>query len=828
MTYPFVFRRSESVQREAAAQDAARHRCRRIPLDDAMNQDSDPVAAMQSPDSQQMPAGPSSTSVPSAATASTAAPSTALSLAPQSAADPAQRIDQRLGELNSLLERLERPDTANSAELDAGSAVENFLVQARLGMAGGLYLALRCKHTPTASHSLRVALGCSAWATALNLPESTRDAIEVAALLHDVGKIGVPDRVLLKPGPLTSDETVLMERFRAMTHQVLAACSASEEVLGIVDHSAAWYDGSRNGGNPAGEQIPLGSRLIAIMDAFDSMTCSQIYRPALSHERAVKELLSAAGTQFDPRLVGCFADLQEHDMKRLHRRMAARWLQALDPAASSSSWRPWIPTDGLPMVAEENLFQQKLLDNMYDGVVFLDGDLQITLWNRGVERLTGIEAQAVLHRHFIPTMLSMRDQNGARFRDCECPVAHALQTGVQSRLRLTMRGRNHDDVAIDAHIIPVASADGTLHGVTLLLHDASPETSLEERCQALHEKAIRDPLTQLANRAEFDRVQGLFIEAHSQRGLPCSLIICDIDHFKNVNDNWGHPAGDDVIRSFAQLLKSSCRSGDLVARYGGEEFVMLCADCNVATAFDRAESIRRAFAALPQQALGGRNVTASFGVTQTQPGDTSATLLNRADRALLTAKDSGRNLVVQLGAGGDTGYQPARPWWKFWQSAPADALLEQDLITTVPLKVTIEKLRGFVADQSAQVLTIEDSRICMMIQGGPIQFNRRSGDRGTPLILELSLAEEQVRGVNPPTSAGGSVTRTRIHAVVRPKRNRDRRRAGALERARRLLSSLRSYLMATESHGQAGEDANVLRRATHMVVPWILNKDERR
>lgn len=753
--------------------------------------------------------------------------------ASNASADSSQRIDERLSELNSLLERLEKPVGAlggpgGSLEGDTGLAVENYLVQARLGMAGGLYLALRCKHTPTASHSLRVALGCSAWATALNLAEPMHDAIEIAALLHDVGKIGVPDRVLLKPGPLTSEEAVMMERFRAMTLQVLAACSASDEVLNIVAHSSAWYDGSRSKDRTAGEQIPLGSRLIAIMDAFDSMTCNQIYRPAFSHERAVKELQSAAGTQFDPRLVACFADLQEHDMKRLHRRMAAQWLQALDPAAAATSWRPSIPEGGLHLAAEDNLFQQKLLDNMYDGVVFLDGDLQITLWNRGAERLTGFDSSAVLHRHFIPSMLHMRDQNGDRFSDAECPVAHSLQTGVQSRLRLTIRGRNQEDVTIDAHIIPVASSEGTLHGVTLLLHDASPETSLEERCQALHEKAIRDPLTQLANRAEFDRVQGLFIEAHSQRGLPCSLIICDIDHFKHVNDTWGHPAGDDVIRSFAQLLKSSCRSGDLVARYGGEEFVMLCADCNVATAFDRAEGIRRGFAALPQPVTGGRSITASFGVTQTQTGDTSATLLNRADRALLSAKESGRNLVVQLGAANDTAEQPPRRWWQFWQSTLPDALIEQDLITTVPMKVTIEKLRGFVADQRANVETIEDSRICISIQGGPVTFNRRSNDRGTPLLMELSLAEEQVRGANASSNITGTVTRTRIHVVVRPKRNRDRRRGGAVERARGVLNSLRSYLMATEDHGRAGDDENVLRRATHMLVPWLLNKDERR
>ena len=81
----------------------------------------------------------------------------------------------------------------------------------------------------------------------------------MAALLHDIGKIGVPDRVLLKPGPLTAEEAVMMERFRGMTHDVLTACFASPELLNIVDHCSAWYDGSRSNGKAAGEQIPLGS-----------------------------------------------------------------------------------------------------------------------------------------------------------------------------------------------------------------------------------------------------------------------------------------------------------------------------------------------------------------------------------------------------------------------------------------------------------------------------------------------------------------------------------------------------------------------------------------
>src|SRR5438270_3340438 len=177
---------------------------------------------------------------------------------------PSARIDERLGELNSLLEHWQQVGTKKQANLSpADQTFENCLVQVRLGMASSLFMALRCKHAPTASHSLRVALGCSAWSTALDLPKEDREAIEVAALLHDVGKIGVPDRVLLKPGALTGEEALLMDRYRKMTIEILTACCASPVVLSLVAHAPAWFDGSRPGSSLSGEKLPLGSRLIA-------------------------------------------------------------------------------------------------------------------------------------------------------------------------------------------------------------------------------------------------------------------------------------------------------------------------------------------------------------------------------------------------------------------------------------------------------------------------------------------------------------------------------------------------------------------------------------
>src|SRR5690606_18211365 len=126
---------------------------------------------------------------------------------------------------------------------------------------------------------------------------------------------------------------------------------------------------------------------------------------------------------------------------------------------------------------------------------------------------------------------------------------------------------------------------------------------------------------------------------------------CDIDHFKRINDTYGHQAGDEALVTFASVLRECSREGDLVARYGGEEFVLLCAACDNPCATARAEEIRRIIERTPVPSLGGNTMTASFGVTEHQAGDSAATIIARADRALLTAKNTGRNRVVQLGAG---------------------------------------------------------------------------------------------------------------------------------------------------------------------------------
>ena len=730
------------------------------------------------------------------------------------AAQSPQATESRVAEISSLLSALEDAaaegglsERAEDAEPEPINDHENKLIQVRLGLASSLLAALKHKHPQSASHSLRVALGCSSWALYKKLDAETHDVVELAALMHDIGKIAVPDAILRKPGRLTPEEMELVHRLRADGMEILERCCSSKRVLDAARYASVRFDGQESSLPNKGEQIPLEARMIAIVDAFDAMTTDHLYRAAMSRDRALQELFECAGSQFDPILVKQFVDLLSQRQDLLTERVASRWLKEIN---SDDQTMPWelaqrtpqprtSPSEDPPADPGQSLFEEKLIDAMHDGVLFVDIDARIDLWSKGAERLTGVSTGAATGRIFSPNLLDMCNSIGRRVSDDNCPVARALATRSQLRQRLQILGRQGHHVAIDLHAIPVVGPKNELLGATVLLHDAQPEASLEEKCEALNAKITLDPMTQVANRAEFDRMQALFIEAHAQANMPCSLIMVDIDHFKSINDTYGHQAGDQAIITLANLLKSMCRAGDLVARYGGEEFAVLCADCNNATAASRAETLRRKVSETPQSSLGNKRITASFGVTELQNGDNPESMLRRADRALLMAKEQGRNQVVQLGNGMDE-KKPKKKWWNFG-GLRANPVIEAKLTSKVPIDIAIEKLRGFVSDHKAKVVSTRENRVEMEISSDQVSHHRRRGDRDVVLRLEIEFREERHERANELGLASGVYVKTAADVVIRPKRSRNRRGTETAERARLLVQSLKAYLMAREDDG---------------------------
>jgi diguanylate cyclase len=173
--------------------------------------------------------------------------------------------------------------------------------------------------------------------------------------------------------------------------------------------------------------------------------------------------------------------------------------------------------------------------------------------------------------------------------------------------------------------------------------------SLQRDLDEVRRESMLDPLTKIFNRKSFDdgMIQAL---ADAERGTTFSLILVDIDHFKNFNDTWGHQTGDQVLRLVAMTLKSNIKGKDIAARYGGEEFAAILPDTDLNGALIVAENVRRAVQAKEllkrstNEKLG--RITASFGVAVYRAGDTPSTLIERSDRCLYAAKHAGRNRVI--------------------------------------------------------------------------------------------------------------------------------------------------------------------------------------
>ena len=185
-----------------------------------------------------------------------------------------------------------------------------------LEMVQTLARAVDSKDAYTAEHSDRARVKARRVAQEMGLPDPMVRHVEYAALLHDIGKIGIDEAILLKPGKLTPEEYEEMKRHPIIGHQILAPVKYLGPVAQMVLYHQEWFDGRGYPEGLKGEQIPLGARIVACLDAWDAMTSDRPYRKALGRDIALKELMKGAGTQFDPKVVETFMRLEKSEWSR--------------------------------------------------------------------------------------------------------------------------------------------------------------------------------------------------------------------------------------------------------------------------------------------------------------------------------------------------------------------------------------------------------------------------------------------------------------------------------------------------------------------------------
>lgn len=287
----------------------------------------------------------------------------------------------------------------------------------------------------------------------------------------------------------------------------------------------------------------------------------------------------------------------------------------------------------------ENRLLARALDATTDPVVMTDDQSRIIFANSAFSEVTGYGREELIGK--TPALLRSGEHDEAFYAN----LHRALSSGRDFRATFINRRRDGSLYHAEQSISPIADEYGRITHYVSVSKDISERVSME---QALRKAATRDTLTGLHNRRHG---QQLLDEAHRRvrlAGGALSLIMCDIDHFKQINDRFGHPAGDRALVSVARLVQQSVRSRDRVMRWGGEEFVILLENCAHAPAMTLGERIRSRVSAHREPDIG--EITVSLGLATLQAGETMEQLLARADAARYEAKRRGRNRLAVAAA----------------------------------------------------------------------------------------------------------------------------------------------------------------------------------
>ena len=302
----------------------------------------------------------------------------------------------------------------------------------------------------------------------------------------------------------------------------------------------------------------------------------------------------------------------------------------------------------LAVEQERDALRQKLrlglvLENIHGYcAIMLNESGTVSEWNPSIERLFGASEAEIAGR---PLLSRLSDAAGLLPSAPDfAGIERAVALQGWCRLVAPWIGRDGQVVWGDCVISPVIEKSGFTCGFVAVIRDVTEE---QARNQALSDAALLDPLTGVCNRRGFDHgVASWLARAPHAAGVSC-VVLVDIDHFKKVNDTFGHEAGDRVLRAVALALKSAARGADLLARFGGEEFVLFLPDTTEVAAASIAERLRAKLEAIAVDTQGGPvQVTASFGVAQQGLGEPLTAVMARADAALYRAKQAGRNCVT--------------------------------------------------------------------------------------------------------------------------------------------------------------------------------------
>jgi diguanylate cyclase (GGDEF)-like protein/putative nucleotidyltransferase with HDIG domain len=542
-----------------------------------------------------------------------------------------------------------------------------------------LALAIEAKDHATHDHLHRVRAYAVEIGKALGLTKEELEALKAASLLHDIGKLAVPEHIINKPGRLTPEEFEKMKIHPFVGAEILRRVSFPYPVVPIVECHHERWDGT---GYPFGLQkddIPIGARILSAVDCLDALASERQYRRAVPLADALKIVVAQAGTQFDPKVV----KVLEENFERLEQLAQETISKAVKAEFSTKSTEHYVePAAGfevpdlsatdsnfLSSIAAARQEAQTLYELSHDLGNSLSLDETLSLLSVRMRRLVPYDSIAV----FVTGEDRLKPQYvaGDHFRvlsTLDIKIGQGISGWVAQTKTPIFNGnpslecaegsdRGRLDELKSAVSVPLTGMGGTLGVLTLYRSEANAfsrdhlrillaicskiamaiENAL--RFQKAESSATTDFLTDLPN------ARSLFVHLDRElsrcrrENLTLAVMVCDLDGFKQVNDRFGHLEGNRVLRQFAQSLSLDCREYDYVARMGGDEFVLIAPGLQPSAVAARVARINDYACQAGLQTCGEPLLSASVGVAFFhQDGNDAEQLLAAADQQMYGEK----------------------------------------------------------------------------------------------------------------------------------------------------------------------------------------------
>jgi diguanylate cyclase (GGDEF)-like protein/PAS domain S-box-containing protein len=281
-------------------------------------------------------------------------------------------------------------------------------------------------------------------------------------------------------------------------------------------------------------------------------------------------------------------------------------------------------------------------------VYFCGRDQRISYWSPGAERITGFSADEVRGSSCADGILTHVDQAGTDLCKEGCPLSATLTDGEPREAQVYLHHKRGHRVPVLVRTSPIYDDKGEIDGAVETFTDNSRLLEALEKVEQLSMEAETDPLTGLGNRRSMESRLDACVGERRRLGTSVGVLFVDIDHFKRVNDDFGHEVGDQVLKMVGETMRHNLRTSDWLARWGGEEFLVLLQRVDERTFPMLVEKLRMLVANSYLNMPDGSElrVTVSMGGTLLRPGDTRRTVVARADRLLYQSKAGGRDRLT--------------------------------------------------------------------------------------------------------------------------------------------------------------------------------------